>query len=298
MTTRRKPRHRKPRASAHVDVASPSPSHEARGLAFGARRALIAAAGVALVLTGAVASLLLVFVRDGDDTSPSAVIIDQLASTDANPAFVDEATSRLEAAGYRVDYLSGREIDVDLFRSLPKRGYDVILVRNHVGQLERRAEPVVIDTGRARALVPAVQTREVATFFTNELYRRDEHVDEQQARLLGVATYPPPNEDGKQYFGVTPEFIAEARGEFDGALVILMGCGGAGSEAMAQAFLGKGAGSVVTWDDLVTATHTDGATRDLLDRVLRDEPVAAAVAGTMASVGPDPSFGARLRAYE
>jgi hypothetical protein len=237
--------------------------------------------------------------RDGGPTPPSAVIIDQLASTDPNQAFVDDATARLEAAGYRVDHLSGDEIDVELFRTLPKRGYDVILVRNHVGQLERREEPVIIDTGQARALVPAVLNREVATFFTNELYSRERHVEEQYERLLGIATYPPPNENGKQYFGVTPEFIGEAKGEFDGALVILMGCGGAGSAAMAQAFIDKGAESVVSWDDLVSASHTDAATSDLLERVLaRHEPVDAAVAGTMASMGPDPSFGATLRAYE
>jgi hypothetical protein len=236
--------------------------------------------------------------RDGE-SAPSAVIIDQLETTDPNQDFVDDATSRLEAAGYRVDYIAGDGIDVDLFRTLPKRGYDVILVRNHVGQLERRAEPVIVDTGRARAIVPAVQTRDVATFFTNELYSKSRHVEEQHARLLGVATYPPPNEDNKQYFGITPEFIAGARGDFDGALVILMGCGGAGSQAMAQAFLGKGASSVVSWDDLVTASHTDGATADLLARVLTGgEPVDAAVAGTMATVGADPSFGAKLRAYE
>ena len=131
------------------------------------------------------------------------------------------------------------------------------------------------------------------------MYSRERHVEEQYARLLGIATYPPPNEDGKQYFAVTPEFIAEARGDFDGAMVILMGCGGAGSEAMAQAFLGKGAGSVVSWDDLVTASHTDGATADLLGRVLTGGgDVDAAVAGTMAAVGADPSFGAKLHAYE
>lgn len=295
MSTRKRPRRHR-RASVATDAAT-----HPQETAGGARRSLALRAGLGawLAVAAIAATLALVFWQrsDGSD-APSAVIIDQLASTDPNPGFIDDATARLTAAGYRVDYLSEDEIDVDLFRSLPKRGYDVILVRNHVGQLERRVEPVIVDTGRARALVPALQSREVATFFTNELYRRDGHVDEQHARLLGVATYPPPNEDGKQYFGVTPEFIAEARGDFDGALVILMGCGGGGSEAMAQAFLGKGAGSVVSWDDLVTATHTDEATTDLLDRVLQDEAVPAAVAGTMASIGPDPSFGAQLRAYE
>jgi hypothetical protein len=252
-----------------------------------------------MICAAAVLAFLMLRPGGGGESAPSAVIIDQLASTDANQEFVDQATSRLEAAGYLVDYLAGDEIDVGLFETLPKRGYDVILVRNHVGQLERRAEPVIVDTGRARAIVPALQTREVSTFFTNEPYSRQRHVEEQHSRLLGIATYPPPNEDGKQYFGVTPEFIAGARGDFDGALVVLMGCGGRGSEAMAQAFLEKGAASVVSWDDLVTASHTDEATTELLERVLSDgEAVETAVAGTMATIGADPSFGAKLHAYE
>jgi vacuolar-type H+-ATPase subunit F/Vma7 len=226
------------------------------------------------------------------------VIVDQLARTDPNPQFVDDATTRLEAAGYRVDYISDDAVDVDMFRGLAKRGYDVILIRNHVGQLERRSERVIIDTGQARALVPAVINREVATFFTNEEYDRGRYIEEQIERSLGVAYYPPPNDDGKQYFGVTPEFIGAEKGDYDGALVILMGCGGAGSQSMAQAFLDRGAKSVVSWTGLVTARHTDEATVDLLDRLLADEPVAEAVTKTMAGVGPDPSFGATLRAYE
>jgi hypothetical protein len=259
--------------------------------------AIAASAVFAVAAVGVVATLW--WTSRGGPDAPSAVIIDQLASTDANPRFVDDATARLEAAGYRVDYLSGEDIDVDLFRALPKRGYDVILVRNHVGQLERRIEPAIVDTGRARALVATETSREVATFFTNEAYSQERHIDEQRDRLLGIATYPPPNEDGRQYFGVTPEFIAASKGDFEGALVILMGCGGAGSAAMAQAFLDKGADSVVSWDDLVSARHTDQATTDLLDRLLPGEqPAAAAVAGTMAAIGPDPSFGAMLQAYE
>jgi hypothetical protein len=296
MSTRKKPRHHRWRPAAS---ASPSPDEAPERRRRQSRRwlALIATAVIAAAVLGGTAAFAL-FGREGA-RAPSAVIIDQLAATDANPAFVAETTSQLEAAGYDVDYIAGGDVSVKLFRELPRRGYDVIVVRNHVGQLERRAEPAIIDTGRARAIVPTIQTRFVSTFFTNQPFSRAEYRKEQSERLLGIATYPPPNDDGRQYFGVTPEFIAASGGDFDGAMVLLMGCGGKGSQAMAEAFLDKGAGSVVSWDELVTASHTDRAAGDFLARVLaRGEAVPEAVEQTMATLGPDPTFGATLRAYE
>jgi hypothetical protein len=258
---------------------------------------IITSALVALAAAGGVATL---YWTEGDSgDTPRAVIIDQLASTDANPEFVASATARLESAGYTVDYIDGEAVSVDLFRELPKRGYDVIVVRNHAGQLERRPVKAVVNDGNRRAVVGGGLTQPVSTFFTNEAYRTDRHVAEQRDRLLGVAYYPPPSEDGGQYFGVTPEFIASTGGDFGGALVVLMGCGGEGSAAMAQAFLDKGARSVVTWNDLVSAQHTDNATTRLLDNVLvSHRSIGDAVADTMASVGPDPAFQARLHLYE
>jgi len=235
----------------------------------------------------------------GADLRPRAVIVDQLAATDPNPGFVADAIARLEGAGYAVDYVPSEAVTVDLFRHLPKQGHGIVMVRGHTGQLTSRPSTAVFDVGDGRWFVPGVLRQQVPAFFTNEVYSGETHLPEQRERQLVITSYPQPAEDARRFFGITPEFmVSRARGRFDGATVILMGCGGPGSAVMAQALLTKGAGAVVTWDQLVTAQHTDRATQRLLAHLL-DEPrgVGDAIASAMSDVGPDPSFGASLQMY-
>ncbi len=236
--------------------------------------------------------------NDAGEQSLRAAIVDQLAATDANPAFVAEATANLEYAGYAVDYYAKDEINVELFRNLPRHGYDLVLVRSHMGQLQERPAGGVAETTGGLALLPGVVSEPVASVFTNEAYSLETHVPEQRASMLSVASYLPPRE-ATQLFGILPEFIlSRSRGNYNGATIILMGCGGPGSGLLARAFLTKGASAVVGWDDNVSALHTDRATQDLLTNMLAGRMgVRDAVARTMAQIGPDASFGASLRTY-
>ena len=87
-------------------------------------------------------------------------------------------------------------------------------------------------------------------------------------------------------------------GDFGGATVVLMGCDILRAEEMAEAFVEKGAGAVVGWDEAVTAAHTDAATLNLLRRILDGETsVQAATAATMEELGPDPYYDAKMVAY-
>ena len=101
------------------------------------------------------------------------------------------------------------------------------------------------------------------------------------------------------FFGIGPAFVAaRMRGDFGGATVVMMGCNGLISDQMAEAFIRRGAGAFVSWNDLVSAAHTDAATLSLLGHMLVDElsPNDAAVA-TMADVGPDPYYDSGLLSY-
>ena len=46
----------------------------------------------------------------------------------------------------------------------------------------------------------------------------------------------------------------------------MMGCDGLRSQVTAEAFLDKGASAFVSWSTRVSADHTDGATRRLLEK--------------------------------
>jgi hypothetical protein len=207
----------------------------------------------------------------------TAVIVDQLSLTQPNPEFAQTATSLLEGAGYAVDYYSGREVTVDLFRELPQHGYDFVVLRAH----------------SAVATLDDQQTDWVA-IFTGELYDGTRYPEDQAANRVGRARA---EGDDEEVFAITPDFVrGSMAGRFEGATVVLMGCDGLVSPVTAEAFLDAGAGAFVSWTKQVSPGHTDAATERLLDKLLaQGQPIDAAVAATAAEVGADPYFGAELR---
>ena len=87
-------------------------------------------------------------------------------------------------------------------------------------------------------------------------------------------------------------------GHFRGTTIVLMGCGGLNTLDMGEAFIGKGVKQLVGWDHSVSAEHTDAATECLLEHMLQEGmPASDAIARTMDEVGPDPTYGARLKLY-
>jgi hypothetical protein len=209
---------------------------------------------------------------------PRAVIIDQLALTQPNQDFVRQATQILTGAQYGVDYVPGEGVTVDYFRDLGKHDYDVVLVRAHAGLHQGENGQFTDETA----------------IFTGEAYSSSSHVDEQRNGSVTQVLYDETSEE--LLFGIAPSFVRhEMNGNFDEALVVLMGCDVLRGELLADSFVDRGAAAVVGWDGPVSAAHTDAATLALLQRVLVDGmSFAEATAATSAEVGPDPYYGATL----
>ena len=220
---------------------------------------------------------------DDDDGILRAVIVDQLDLTFPNQDFRDQTTATLEAAGYIVDYVPGEQVTVDYYRDLPTHGYDLVLLRSHVARFEDA-------TGERPAL---------AEIFTAEPYSTSEHVWEREQGYIGSVAYFGDDEGGEAFFGIGPAFVLERmNGRFNGSTIVMMGCSGLFSEVMAEAFIRKGADAFVSWNDLVSAAHTDAATLDLVERIVIDElSVAEATKATMAELGPDPYYDSTLLSY-
>ena len=220
---------------------------------------------------------------DDDDGILRAVIVDQLDLTFPNQDFREQTTETLEAAGYVVDYVPGEEVTVEYYRDLPTHGYDLVLLRTHVARLEAvNDEP------------------SLAEIFTSEPYSTSEHVWERERGYIGsVAYYDDSGYLEEAFFGIGPAFVLERmNGRFNGSTIVMMGCSGLFSEAMAEAFIRKGADAFVSWNDLVSAAHTDAATLDLVERIVIDElSVAEATKATMAELGPDPYYDSTLLSY-
>jgi len=264
---------KRPRQKKRRD-ARPTATPRIRALTTGAGiLALVAVVGGILISpVGNVAGIF-----SGEDNTRRAVIVDQLSASQPNPAFAESATRILEVDGYAVDYYSGDQVTVDLYRNLPRGEYDLVILRTHSTAVVSRGEEDV----------------QAVSLFTNEPYSETEYRDEQLAGKIGFAQY---SDEGPKWFGVTTKFVKESmKGNFNDALVIGMGCQGLVNDLAAEAFSAKGADAFIGWDSNVSAEHTDKATERVLQLVTADGLSASeAAAKTMSELGPDPYFGGSL----
>ena len=206
-------------------------------------------------------------------------MIDQLGARDPNPSFLLTVSETLQQAGYVVDYVPAEQVTVDFFRELATRGYDLLLLRVH---------SALTGTGQSAT--------DDASLYTNEPYSETKYLYEQVEKRLSIVSY---YEGGPEYFGITPQFVRSSMmGKFDGAVVIVMGCDALKSEALAEAWVGRGASGFVSWNGPVSGSHSDLGAERLLQHLLAGRlSVGEAVAETMAEVGPDPAYGSSLLFY-
>lgn len=214
-----------------------------------------------------------------------AAIVDQLSGTAPNPDFVAATTKTLKQAGYVVDYYAGDSVTVEFYRHLPERHYALIVLRAHSGL----TTVTNADTGEV------THTKSVS-LFTSQPFDSTQYQAERNAGRLGHSRYLEDGQEVQGVFGIEPDFVRfSMQGRFDNTLVVLMGCNGLEAPSMANAFLDKGASTVVGWSDFVSAGHTDAATSRLLEKIfLRGLSVGQAVDQTSQELGPDPRFGGSL----
>ena len=246
---------------------------------------LFAGAGVALVLVVITVVLTVVLTAGGggpQTNTKRAIIVDQLILTQPDPNFVSNSRATLAQAGYSVDYVSGDAVTVDFYRTLPSRGYDLILLRAHAGI-----------TTEVDATTGQRNNESYVSLFTNEAYDTSKYSSDQLNRL-GKGTY---TDGGDPLFAIGPKFVTESMtGNFNHAVVVAMGCDGLRSNTTAQAFLDKGASAFISWSKPVSGPHTDEATEKFLQHFLIDkESVQQAVQQTANEVGPDPNYAGELR---
>ena len=217
----------------------------------------------------------------------TAAIIDQLSSLQENAGFIGNVTSALEDYGFEVDAYQGDNVTVELYRWLPTYGYKLIIFRAHSGILEQDGE-----------IIPRT------VLFTNEPYNESAHTLEilYEQLVRGGACQGCP-----MMFGITPEFVraqgvfdqgTDMNGQFNGTVIIVMGCSGIALPDMAQAFIDKGASMYLAWDRSVELYYVDNATTYLINQLCSEElTIREAVDNTMAEAGPDPHYGAELKCF-
>jgi len=202
-----------------------------------------------------------------------AAVVDHVGLTFPNQTFVERATATLKEAGFTVDYYRGEEVTVDFYRKLPTHGYGLIILRVH---------------------------SDVKALFTSEPYNSTQYIYERNTGQLAIAAYSEEDlTEGNVYFGICPSFITKSmNGRFGNTIILMMGCEGLADSVMAEAFVEKGAKVYISWSGLVSASHTDQATVELLKHLVTEkQTIKQAVTETMEKVGPDPVDGSILLYY-
>jgi hypothetical protein len=203
-----------------------------------------------------------------------AALVDQIALTNPNPEFTDQALAYLKEAGFSTDVYEGEEITVEFYRTLPTQGYQLILIRSH-------------STNVLNEKIPGGPV----FLFTSEIYDKSRYVKEQLTNRIGRARtlY---GEDSPLYFAILSGFVRQdMEGHFNDTLIIIGGCQSLGTTDLAQALLDRGASAVVGWNEWVDLYHNDQALLHLLRGLTTDKlTLEQAVRRTMNEIGPDPAY--------
>jgi hypothetical protein len=191
-----------------------------------------------------------------------AAVVDELSLTDPDPAFLANATGSLSAAGYHVDYYPPSQATVSFFQTLPTLGYGLLIIRAH-------ASRDAIITSQ-----PFSQSQYVWPQLTGSIL--DEKIS-----------------NGNDYFAVTADFVSnQMQGNFQGATIIVMGCQTTeGNPDLAVAFIHRGAGAYIGWNNVVSLQYTDASTASLLRLISQGKPVEETVQAVGAQ---DPIYHSRL----
>jgi len=215
-------------------------------------------------------------------SQPKAAIVDHLSLTAPNQTFIKTATNTLKQTGYTVDYYPGEKVTVEFYRNLPTHGYSLIILRVH--------SSAALLQGKEFVECPV-------SFFSSEPYSRTKYVHEQLTDQLDIASYNMPKPS--YYFAISPKFVTHSmNGKFRDTTVIMMGCEGLTNSLMAEAFIEKGAKVYISWNEMVSASHTDQATTQLLKHLITEkQTIKNAVTETMKEVGPDPTHKSLLHYY-
>jgi hypothetical protein len=202
----------------------------------------------------------------------SAAIINGLSEEFPNPTFLEEANIILENGGYSVDYYNSSHVTYDLYRTLPEKNYDLIILRIHCAPMDGNNPGAAFFTSE----------NQEGLFFTEQ--------------LLGWVRRAKTLTRGDRYYAVTPIFFIEGmKGNFNDTLVITMSCFGAVDDTLGEIFTDKGAKAFLGWDEKVTAQHMDEVIISLLEQLItEEEKMEDSVEYVINEHGVDPFYNSQL----
>jgi hypothetical protein len=234
---------------------------------------------VVLIVASSVLGVIVVRLVAGPHVSFAprrSAIVDELSIDYPNPTVLSSLVATMEEAGFSVDVYGPSQVTVELYRSLPAKGYEFVLFRVHAAFHDG-------DTW----------------LFTSEAYKKEELLNKYVVELVTDQIAPARSFVGEgRVLAVSPEFIRKSMGNWMGAVVVLAGCYGTTGDSLPKAFVDRGASAVVGWNQAVSAEHADLASLELVKLLFVDKmKLNVAVEAVMLQVGPDPGYNSSLTVY-
>jgi hypothetical protein len=207
------------------------------------------------------------------DSVLRAALIDALSNASVGGEFADAVNRTLRGAGFVVDVYQGSEVTVDFLEKFAG-GYKLVIFRVH----------------------SALSFDGQLYLFTAEPYSGEKYSEEQYYCLVKEAYA---TDSSQPVFSVNWGFVKRLMtGEFNGTLVVVMGCDGASDSRVAEEFVNQGAVGYVGWNGSVLLSHSDEAVLHLVeDLYVGEQPLKMAVDDTNSRVGRDPASGSALICY-
>ena len=193
-----------------------------------------------------------VYIKQESLPGKSAVIVDQLYGENTGFGFVEHTQGLLNEKGYEVRVFQGEEVTLDLFYDTVW-DMEIIILRMHSGVFDKRT-----------------------WLFTHEEYNPSKHVLEQLSRDVNIGRcksvdYP--------VFTLSSSFF-QRNIDFNGGLLVIMGCNGLDEVDLVSSFVESGADAVVGWNGAITVEKTDEAVSLFLEHLLSGQPLGKSIGDT------------------
>jgi len=166
----------------------------------------------------------------------------------------------LNKGGYEVDLFTTADITIDFYKELPSMDYEFIVLRSHSLAIYGKNPSSWI--------------------FTGEKYDAGRYSHEQLSGMLSpgvpfrqgqISQMTQGDAKGERLFMIGSKFVDESMvGQFSGTHIILGGCDTMSHSFFADAFVKRGASSVVGWNGLVELRDNDAVMLSLLDDIFNE----------------------------
>ena len=238
-----------------------------------------------------------------------AVIIDQLYKQIPNELFHEQASQLLEDAGYQVDIFTTEDITVDFYKELPSMNYQYIVIRTHSAD---------------------DKTNSSVALFTGEEYTEDNYISEQLSGHVAkgtplqltvfrtggessdwnvfnfshrelISSFVRETQNREEFFLITPKLVSELMvGKFPGSTILIGGCDSLSNTSLAESLIGRGASTIIGWDDTIDNFRNDADMLVFLEANLKNDmeiPEAVDFTTNNREWGNDVVYNAKLAYY-